>query len=151
MYSCFTLLCQFPMYVKWIGCIYVLLFWISFPCRSHGALSKCPVHTVHSHRLSILYTVVYIRQSQFTHPPLCPLVSYVCSLYPCLSFCFANKIVYTIFPEEGMTTPQHSYLVNPKDREAWEATVHGFAELDRTEATEHRIPFLQIPHVPNSF
>ena len=31
--------------------------------------------------------------------------------------------------------PQHSCLENPMDRAAWQATVHGIAELDMTEAT----------------
>ena len=30
---------------------------------------------------------------------------------------------------------QYSCLQNPTDRGAWRATVHGFAELDSTEAT----------------
>ena len=32
---------------------------------------------------------------------------------------------------------QHSCLENPMDRVAWEATVHGVAESDRIEVTEH--------------
>ena len=31
---------------------------------------------------------------------------------------------------------QHSCLVNPMDRVAWQATVHGVTESDRTEVTE---------------
>ena len=30
---------------------------------------------------------------------------------------------------------QYSCLENPMDRGAWQATVHGVAELDKTEAT----------------
>ena len=32
---------------------------------------------------------------------------------------------------------QYSCLDNPMDRGAWQATVHGVAELDTTEVTEH--------------
>ena len=36
--------------------------------------------------------------------------------------------------ENGMAHPlQYSYLENPMDRGAWQATVHGVAELDMTE------------------
>ena len=37
-------------------------------------------------------------------------------------------------PGEGSGNPlQYSCLENPKDRGAWEAAVHGVAELDTTE------------------
>ena len=32
---------------------------------------------------------------------------------------------------------QHSWLENPMDRGSWRAAVHGFAEWDTAEATEH--------------
>ena len=39
-------------------------------------------------------------------------------------------------PGGGHGNPlQHSCLENPMDRVAWQATVHGIAELDMTEAT----------------
>ena len=40
------------------------------------------------------------------------------------------------FPGEGNGNPlQYSCLENPMNRGAWQATVHGVAELDMTEAT----------------
>ena len=39
-------------------------------------------------------------------------------------------------PGGGHDNPlQYSCLENPMDRGAWQATVHGVAELDKTEAT----------------
>ena len=41
-------------------------------------------------------------------------------------------------PGGGNGNPlQYSCLENPLDRGAWQATVHGVAELDTTGATEH--------------
>ena len=40
------------------------------------------------------------------------------------------------YPGEEHCNPlQYSCLRNPMDRGTWQATVHGVAELDRTEAT----------------
>ena len=40
------------------------------------------------------------------------------------------------FPGEGNGNPlQYSCLENPMNRGAWQATVHGVAESDMTEAT----------------
>ena len=42
--------------------------------------------------------------------------------------------------EKEMATPlQYSCLENPMNRGAWLATVHGVAELDMTEVTEHAL------------
>ena len=42
------------------------------------------------------------------------------------------------FPEEGPCNPlQYSCRENPMDRGAWQAMVHGVAELDTSKATEH--------------
>ena len=89
-------------------------------------------------------------------PPWHP---HICSLCLCLDFCFANKIIYTIFPgfpggavvknppanagdtasipglgrspEEGNgNLLQYPCLGNPVSRGAWLATAHGIAELD---------------------
>ena len=43
------------------------------------------------------------------------------------------------FPGGGHSNPlQCSCLKNPMDRGAWRATVHRVAELDTTDAIEHR-------------
>ena len=39
--------------------------------------------------------------------------------------------------QKGMATLQNSCLENPMDRGAWRATVHGAAQSDVTEATQH--------------
>ena len=48
----------------------------------------------------ISYTVVYMCQSQSpnsSHSPFSPWCPYVCSLYLCLYFCFADRFICTIF------------------------------------------------------
>ena len=62
------------------------------------------IYTAGSYQLSILYTLVYICQSQSpnsshhhstpTFPSRCP---YVGSLHLCLYFCLANRFICTIF------------------------------------------------------
>ena len=42
---------------------------------------------------------------------------------------------------------QDSYLENPMDRGAWQATVHRVAESDTTEATEHTCKAYKIDGV----
>ena len=53
----------------------------------------------------------------------------------------------SLIPGGGQGNPlQYSYLENPMDRGAWQATVHGVTESDMTEATEqtqHMITHLQ--------
>ena len=48
-------------------------------------------------------------------------------------------------PAGGNGNPvQYSCLENPIDRGAWRATVHGIAELDTTEHTQHRDSYSSI-------
>ena len=110
-YSCFTLLCQFLLYSKvnqpYIY-IYPLIFWISFPFRSPQSTEQSSLcYTVGSHQLSILYIVVCICQFQSpnsSHHPFFPLrILYIYSLCLYLYFCFANKIIYTIFLDSTYT------------------------------------------------
>ena len=79
------------------------LFFISFPSGSPQSTqfsSLC--YTVGSHQLSILYMVSIEYICPFSlpiHPtPPFPLGSHTFySLHWCLYFCFANKIIYTVF------------------------------------------------------
>ena len=44
------------------------------------------------------------------------------------------------YPGGGHGNPlQYSCLENPLNRGAWQATIHRFAELDMTEASEHAL------------
>ena len=83
---------------------------------------------------------ILIRHSQFPNsshlpypcPAWCPCV---CFLHLCFSFCFANKIIYTIG-----TPLQYSCLENPMDRGAWWAAVHGVAK-SRTRLRDFTFSF----------
>ena len=77
-------------------------FGFGFPSHLgyHRALSRVPCAIqVGSHQLSILYIVEYICQSQSPNSshPFPSLYPYVCSLYLCLYFCFANKFICISF------------------------------------------------------
>ena len=98
-----------------------LLFWISFPSRSSQSTSSTSsTHrvsslsdTAGSHQLSILNIVVEICQSQspsLSHSPLSPWCPYVSSLCLCLYFCFANKIIYIIFPNSTKPEKFNDYV-----------------------------------------
>ena len=93
------------------------------PC-SMSLLVICFIHNINHVFVSILF-------SNSSHHPLLfsAWYQYICSLHLSLSFCFANKIIYTIFLGEGNGTPlQYSCLENPMDGGAWWATVHGVAK-----------------------
>ena len=95
-------------------CIHISLpFWISFPFRSPKSTEQSSLsYTVGSHQLSISYTILYQQciydnpnfpihpTPSSTFPSWCP---YVCSLHLCLYFCFANKIICTIFLDSTYT------------------------------------------------
>ena len=69
------------------------------PCPLHWQVDSQPLRHQGSPWLSILYTVVYMCQSQSpnsSHPPS-PLGNHKFVLYICDCFCFANKLVSIIF------------------------------------------------------
>ena len=95
--------------VKSAICIHIFpLSWISFPFKSLWDIEQSSMCcTVGSHQsfvynivyMFILYIVVYICQSRSpssSQPPFPTQCPCVCSLYLCLSFCFANRFICTI-------------------------------------------------------
>ena len=46
--------------------------------------------------------------------------------------------------EENVNLLQYSCLENPMDRGAWQATIHGVAELDMAEQLSIRNPYFTI-------
>ena len=56
---------------------------------------------------------VPVSQSIPSPRPRFPWCPYTCSLCPCLYFCFANKIIYTIFPRFHIYALTHKYLFSP--------------------------------------
>ena len=104
-YSCFKMLCSFLPYGE-VNQLYVYispLSWISFPFKSpHSTEQSSLCYAVGSHQLSISYiaAIVHICQSQFSQfipLPFPPWYPYVCSLYLCLYFFFANWFICNIF------------------------------------------------------
>ena len=77
---------------------YIYPLFSGFPSHlgHHRALSRVPCAV---QQVLILYilSIVYICQSQFILAPFPPWYLYICSLHLCLYFCFANKIIQSIF------------------------------------------------------
>ena len=85
---------------KWISymCTYITYFLDSFPLGHHRTPSRVPyavISCLFYTRINRVHTSIPISQSSQTSFP--PWYSYICSLRLCLYFCFANKIIYTIF------------------------------------------------------
>ena len=77
------------------------LFQISFLYRSSQSTEYSSLcDTVGSLQLSIFHIVMYICQSQYpnlSYTPPFPRYPYICSLFLCLYFCFANMFISTVF------------------------------------------------------
>ena len=103
-YSVVALQCcvSFCCAAMWISCIYTHIpyffnfhsiyvtteHWVEFPIL-HSRFSLV-IHFINSS------VYVLIPVSQFTPPPFFPLwCPYACYLFPCLSFCFANRFICT--------------------------------------------------------
>ena len=72
-------------------------FWAPFPFRAPQCIKQSSLrNTVCSHQLSILYICVNPHLPILFPLPFLPWYPYICSLSVSL-FCFANKIIYTIF------------------------------------------------------
>ena len=80
-----------------------LLFYMSFPFKSPKSTEySCPelysrfsLVTKFIHRINNVYMSIPASQSVPSPFPL-PWYPYICSLCPCLYFCFASKIICTI-------------------------------------------------------
>ena len=113
----FTNLCYFLLHSK-VNQLFVykslLFFWTSFTFMSPQSTEQSFLfYTVGSHYLSVLYIAsivcvcvcvyiyiymyVSVPNSQFLPSLFPPQYPYICSLCLCLYFCFANKIIYTVF------------------------------------------------------
>lgn len=99
--GCFTVLSQFLLHGK-VNCLSVdidpLFFGFSSCLDHHRALSRVPSSVQQvligyvTHSINSKYTSTPASQSTPPlSPPWCP---HLCSLHPCLCFCFVNKIVY---------------------------------------------------------
>ena len=76
-------------------------FWISFPFRAPRSIeqtSLCHADSVFALVTCFIYSGVYVSipVSRFNPPSPTPWCPYVCSLYLCLYFCFANRFICTI-------------------------------------------------------
>ena len=83
-------------------CIYFLTCGLSSHSSHHSALRKVPCTTqcvliscYFIHSIDRVY--MSIPSSQFLPPPAFPLVNHIFVLCLCPYFCFANRIIYTIF------------------------------------------------------
>ena len=100
-HSCFTLPLPVFVVLQRESAIRIRMFPLGLPshlghlCTEQSSLC----YTVGSHQLPVLYIILQICQSQ------CPSSSYstfspwypqVCSLHPCLSLCFSDKLIDTI-------------------------------------------------------
>ena len=80
--------------------IHPLPFWILSRSGHHSPLSRVPCtvcYTECCHELSISHMVSTVYMWVPVSPHFPPEYPYICSSHLCLYFCFANKIIYTIF------------------------------------------------------
>ena len=106
--TCFTILCQFLLYKKENQLyIYICPLFFGFPSQlgHHRELSRAPqavqqvliCHLFYTQYQQCMYVNPFPNSS---HPTWCP---YICSLHLCLCFCFADKIICTIFLDSTYT------------------------------------------------
>ena len=101
--------CQFLLYIKMkqpYTYIYPLIF--GFPSHSghHSALSRVSWAKQYIIFMLCNYLYTHYQSCVCINPnlplppnPILPWYPYICYLYLCLHFCFANKVTYTTFPD----------------------------------------------------
>ena len=84
------------------------ILWTEGPGRLQSTGSQRVGHDLVTEQQPISNVYMSVPISQFIPPPLPPWNPQVCSLYLCLYFCFANKIVFIIFLD---STYMHQHTI----------------------------------------